>query len=177
MQTGIRKNTNVATGNRCSYRHFGDIVTPPPVVRNTIMSQLENQPPMTKIIQEVGFDFHWSSKKVWALDEPVVDMPIDDLLWHFDIPFWDTEGTDEYNLKPWELIEHPEQEPSHYKKIQAADLRYPIDIMMNKGRWLILDGLHRLVKAYLEGKKVVHVRKIPQERIPEILSDTTSVSD
>ncbi len=124
-----------------------------------------------KIIQDVGFDFDWNSPKVWALDEPTVEMPIDELIWHFDIPFWDKEGTDEYNLKPWDLIKNPETEPTHFQKIQQADLRYPIDIMQNKGRWVILDGLHRLVKAYLNGEKIVHVRKISRERIPEILKD------
>jgi hypothetical protein len=52
-----------------------------------------------------------------------------------------------------------------------ADLSYPIDIMENKGRWLILDGLHRLVKAYKNGQKTVKVRKIPRERTSEILRD------
>ncbi len=42
-------------------------------------------------------------------------------------------------------------------------------IMENKGRWLILDGLHRLVKAHMQGLKKVQVRVIPRERIPEIL--------
>ena len=43
--------------------------------------------------------------------------------------------------------------------------------MENKGRWLILDGLHRLVKAYELGQKKVMVRIIPREKVPEILSD------
>ncbi len=49
-----------------------------------------------------------------------------------------------------------------------ADLTYPIDIMENKGRWLILDGLHRLMKAYSLGMKKVVVRKVPRELIPQI---------
>lgn len=46
-----------------------------------------------------------------------------------------------------------------------ADMKYPIDIMRNKGRWLILDGLHRLMKAYLLGMKKVRVRKIPRTKV------------
>lgn len=121
-----------------------------------------------QIIKDVGFDFHWSSKKVWALDEPVVEMPIEELMWHFDIPFWEVADTDDYNLKPWEVIKDPDKHSLHYKKIQEADLKYPLDIMENKGRWLILDGLHRLVKAHLQDLKAVMVRKIPRSRIPEI---------
>jgi len=49
-----------------------------------------------------------------------------------------------------------------------ADLSYPIDIMENKGRWLILDGLHRLVKAKILGFDKVKVRKIPRTEILKI---------
>jgi len=124
-----------------------------------------------KIIKDVGFDFSWDSKKVWALDIPIEEMDIQDLIWHFDIPFWEIEDTDDYNLTPWEVIDDPDKHSVHYKKVQESDLKYPIDIMENKGRWLILDGLHRLVKAQMQGLKKVNVRKIPREKINEILKE------
>jgi hypothetical protein len=121
-----------------------------------------------QIIKDVGFDFDWDSHKVWTLNEPVIEIPIDELTWHFDIPFWDSEGTDAYNLTPREVMAHPDREPTHWKKIQDSDTAHPIDIMENKGRWLILDGLRRLIKEYLTGTTTVRVRKIPRDRIPEI---------
>ena len=75
-----------------------------------------------QIIKDVGFDFDWDSKKVWALDEPTEEIDINELIWHFDIPFWEKEGTDEYNLKAWDVIKHPEIEKTHFAKVQAADL-------------------------------------------------------
>jgi len=42
---------------------------------------------LPKIIKEVGFDFSWDVKKVWALDYPVEEIEINELTWHFDIPF------------------------------------------------------------------------------------------
>ena len=124
-----------------------------------------------KIIEDVGFDFHWDSRKVWALDEPTVEMDVNELIWHFDIPFWEMKDADDYNLTPWEVIKKPDEHSVHFRKIQDADMQYPIDIMENKGRWLILDGLHRLVKAHLAGAKTVRVRKIPRFQIPKILKD------
>jgi hypothetical protein len=121
------------------------------------------------IIKQVGFDFDWDSSKVWSLDVPVSEINIDELVWHFDIPFWEKENTDEYNLTPREVINKKEGTAEHRKKIEQADTRHPIDIMENKGRWLILDGLHRLVKLYELGSKQISVRKIPREKIPEIL--------
>ena len=120
------------------------------------------------IIKKVGFDFRWDSKKVWKLDLPVVNMDVNDLIWHFDIPFWEKEDTDDYNLTPWEVINKEKGTKEHRKKVADANLEYPIDIMENKGMWLILDGLHRLVKAYESGSKQVRVRKIPREKISEI---------
>ncbi len=49
-----------------------------------------------------------------------------------------------------------------------ADLIHPIDIMQNKGRWLILDGLHRLMKASILNMQKVQVRKISRDLIPKI---------
>lgn len=130
---------------------------------------MENNLP--DIIKRVGFDFHWDSKKVWRLDLPVVDMDIEELIWHFDIPFWEKSDTDDYNLTPWQVVKKEHGTNEHRKKIEKAELKYPIDIMENKGKWLILDGLHRLVKAHELGQKTVKVRKVPREKIPEILSD------
>lgn len=121
-----------------------------------------------EILKAVDFDFTWDSKKVWALKEPVQDLPIEELTWHFEYPFLDREGTDDWNLTPQEVMGNPTEHLSHYEKVKNADLSYPIDIMENKGRWRILDGLHRLMKAYMNGQTMVEVRIIPRERIPEI---------
>ena|SRR3989344_3474648 len=123
---------------------------------------------LPQIIKEVGFDFDWSEKKVWQLNVPTTDMNLCELEWHFDIPFlWDIGGV--YNLKPREVLENPVKYSKEYQRTVKADLKFPIDIMKNKGRWLILDGLHRLMKAYIEKQESVRVRKIPREKIQQIL--------
>ena len=122
---------------------------------------------MPQIIRDVGFDFHWSSQKVWKLDMPVTSMPMSELQWHFDIPFWNKPGG-YYDLKPNEVMANPETYKAEYDRVMESNLKYAIDIMQNKGRWLILDGLHRLVKAKLLGMNAVKVRRIPRSKIPEI---------
>jgi len=49
-----------------------------------------------------------------------------------------------------------------------SNLSHPIDVMENKGRLLILDGLHRLVKLKILGKNKIKIRKIPRSEIPNI---------
>lgn len=121
------------------------------------------------IIKKVGFDFYWSNSKVWKVKAPVTKMPIQKLEFMFTLPLWNN-GNKRYALLPSEVIEHPEKHRTEYKRVIKADLRYPIDIMFNKGRWLILDGLHRLVKAKVLGYKTVKVRKIPYSKTKEIVT-------
>jgi hypothetical protein len=122
------------------------------------------------IIKQVGFDFNWDNKKVWALNLPVKEMSISKLSWHFDIPFWWHDGG-YYNLKPSDVINNPEKYKQEYERTMSSDLSYPLDIMYWKKRWLLLDGLHRLVKAYILGENTIKVRKVPVKEIPNILKD------
>lgn len=128
---------------------------------------IEKKKQLPKIIEDVGFDFHWSEEKVWKLNVSVEEMPISELEWHFDVPFWFTENG-YYDLKPREVIENPEKWKEEYDRTMNSNLDYPLDIMHWKNRWLLLDGLHRLVKAKILGLKSVKVRKIPKEAIPLI---------
>jgi len=123
---------------------------------------------LPSIIQEVGFDFHWSEEKVWALDVPVEDMEITELEWHFDIPFWSTPNG-YYDLTPNQVLAEPEKYREEYERILKADMQYPLDIMFWKSRWLLLDGLHRLVKAKQQEKQKVNVRKISTDFIGHIV--------
>jgi len=120
-----------------------------------------------KLIKKVGFDFHWDNRKVWKLDVPIREMDIKKLEWMFDLPFWDLPD-DHYTLSPNQVLANPKKHRTEYERTMKSDLKYPIDIMFNKRRWLVLDGLHRLVKAKALGMKKVEVRKIPRTMIPDI---------
>jgi hypothetical protein len=117
--------------------------------------------------KEHAFDlpFWRDNKKLWALDVPVSKMNIQELLWILDIPFWEDEKGN-IVITPREVMQHPDSFPYHRDKIKNCNTSHPLDIMKNKkGRWLTLDGLHRLAKLAMEGKKIVRVRKIPPELI------------
>lgn len=123
---------------------------------------------LPQIIKEVGFDFSWDENKVWQLDVPIEEMSIEELTWHFDIPFLWSKPNGFYDLKPQQVIDHPEQYPEEHERTMQSNTGYPIDIMFWKNHWLILDGLHRLMKQAIEEKSVVLVRKIPESAIGQI---------
>ncbi len=124
-----------------------------------------------EVIQEVGFDFSWDEQKVWALEFPTENFPFSELAWHLDTPFIWSKPDGYYDVNPLEVIEHPEAHPEEYQRTMAADTTHPIDIMRWRGRWVILDGLHRLMKLFIEGHEEVAVRKIPQSAIPDIITE------
>jgi len=117
--------------------------------------------------EENAFDlpFWRDNEKLWALDVPTEEMDMSELEWIFDVPFWeDKEGN--IVIRPREVIENLDAYPDHKERIMNCDCSYPLDIMKNrKGKWLTLDGLHRLVKLYMDGGKTVKVRKIPEDMV------------
>jgi len=121
-----------------------------------------------KIIEDLGFNFKIDFEKLWKLEVPITEINIEELVWHFDIPFWEKDDTDDWNLTPWEVLNQTGESKEHQKKVEEANLEYPIDIMKNKDKWLVLDGLHRLAKAYKLGHKKIKVRIISPEKIREV---------
>jgi len=127
----------------------------------------KNIQPLPAHIQQYAFDFRWSNQLVWNLTVESELMDVDDLVWHFNIPWLHTEG-ERFNLTPKDIMEYPELYQKQYERTMNSDLSFPIDIMYNKDRWLILDGLHRLMKAVNNGNRNVTVRKIPRALISKI---------
>ncbi|MEK6812263.1 MAG: ParB N-terminal domain-containing protein [Nanoarchaeota archaeon] len=82
-----------------------------------------------------------------------------------------------YNLSSSQIIKNSKKYKEEYKRTMDSDLSFPIDIMHNNGRWLILDGLHRLIKVNILGMKKVKVRKIPRSEIPNILKEIKTEKD
>lgn len=123
--------------------------------------------PLPAHIRIYAFDFLWDNELVWNLKVPTETMDINELIWHFDVPWLHKEGG-RFDLLPTEIMEHPELYPRQYQRTMDSDLSFPIDIMWNNDRWLILDGLHRLMKSVDAGEKRVMIRKIDRSMIPLI---------
>ena len=54
-------------------------------------------------------------------------------------------------ITPMKVLENPKKYKDHMRRIKQADLKYPI-IVYDK---FVIDGVHRLTKAYLEKKKII----------------------
>ena len=116
------------------------------------------------------FAFDWDNRAVWALDLEVEQIPRELLDWHLDLPFWSTAPPEPlFDLRPRDVLRDRDLHPLHTKRIDDADLRYPLHVMECRGRLAILDGMHRLARLAAEGSAFAAVRRVPRRAIPDIL--------
>lgn len=107
--------------------------------------------------------FKIDEPKLWATNISVEEINIQEMDHNLDIAYLEKEGTDEWNLTPRMLIKNFEKEFSHAKKVEKADIKYPIEIYNHKWKRIILDWVHRFTKIVRSGWKTIKVRKITDE--------------
>lgn len=112
-------------------------------------------------ILDIGF--HADEPKLWSVDISVEEIPISEIEHNLDIAYLEQEGTEDWNLTPRMLVENFDKEIFHAKKVNEADLRYPIDIYLHKNKWIILDGVHRFAKAVRLGHETIKARRVSEE--------------
>jgi hypothetical protein len=110
-------------------------------------------------LRSYQLELAWSRETLWALDLPVEEMPVPELVWQLSLPWW-RDGERYFVLRPTDVLEAPERYPEQHARTLAADLACPIDITLRQGRWFVLDGVHRLLKAVLVGARTISVRKL-----------------
>lgn len=114
---------------------------------------------------ELGLTFDWDVQKLWAADLPVVVMPVRELQWLLDKPFW-KDGAKRMAVSGRDIIDDPKRYRAEYERTMAADLSYPINVILVRGRWVILDGVHRLLKAWIRGHDTILAMQAHERDIP-----------
>lgn len=125
---------------------------------------MTSRPP---VIDEFWYSIDWDVEAIWALDLPAEDFPIAELSWHLDVPVWPYDGRT-YAVTPNQVTADRVKYAEEYARIAGCDLGYPIDIVRHKGRWMILDGIHRLAKAVEGGDSRVRVRRVPRSAVRDL---------
>ncbi|MCO8277971.1 hypothetical protein M1L60_46105 [Actinoplanes sp. TRM 88003] len=125
---------------------------------------LEIMPP---VLNDVVLDFVWDQQKLWSLHLPVTQVSVAELEWHLDLPMWSLNGRP-FVLTPKEVAQDPERFRDQYARTLAADTRFPLHLLVRPNRLTVLDGLHRLLKAGIEGRKTVLVKMVPPARLDDI---------
>lgn len=95
---------------------------------------------------------------------------IDDYIHVLDFKGWGTPSTP---ISPKMVLNNPVKYKDEYKRIQNADLTYPIIISNNN----IVDGVHRLTKAYIENKKQINAYVFDKALFKKFLVDKNNTYD
>ena len=123
-----------------------------------------------QIIQHFYFDFHWDNRKVWQLDAPIEAIKVSELEWQLTYPIWSASPPQPlFNLCPMDVILDANMHPGHFQRMLKADFTFPIDLIWNKGKWVILDGFHRLARAKYENLETIQGRRHSETAVGLIL--------
>lgn len=118
-----------------------------------------------KMLTDAGLSVFENAASLRELPLPISEIPIEELLWHFDMPVWEKDGTDDWNLTPWQVIRGEEGSLGHRERVAAVDTRYPLIVTNYNKRLVILDGVHRLVKCFMDGETTIRVKIVPIEHL------------
>lgn len=106
-------------------------------------------------------DRDWDNRKLWSLELPTSCLPLDDLTWVLDLPVWSSRPPSPlFDLVPRTVLESPQMHAEHALRIQRANLEHPLLVHRFRGRWVVLDGIHRLAKLVQAGAGVVTVQRV-----------------
>lgn len=115
--------------------------------------------------RELGLTFWWDVRKLWSVDLPTVEVPVAELEWLLDLPFWD-DGVHELALAPSTVAARPGEHLQEYRRTMTADLRCPINVIQLDDRLIVMDGVHRLLKAWLLGHHSITTKVAQPVDIP-----------
>ncbi len=119
-------------------------------------------------LMDVILDFHWDVELLHSLDLPTTELPVAELDWQLRLPFWAWDGQP-FQVSPLQVAAEPQVYAEQYARTMAADLRYPLDVVRRPdGRITVLDGVHRLLRAHLDGLESVRVRVLGWEKLDAI---------
>jgi hypothetical protein len=121
-------------------------------------------------LRPYALPFAWDPRRLWALDLPTEELPRADLDWQLDLRWWRA-GDRFFVVRPRDVLADPVTYSDHYGRALMADLRFPLDLTLRSGRWFILDGVHRLLKATILARPIVLVRRVPTSLLGQIAED------
>jgi hypothetical protein len=115
---------------------------------------------MPESLHGIVLDCEWDRERLWRLPLPVSTVTVRELAWHLRLPLWAHDGVP-FSVTPAEVLRAPAMYPAQHARVMAADLSFPVDLLDQPGRPTVLDGVHRLAKAWRLGYPELSVRLLP----------------
>jgi hypothetical protein len=127
-------------------------------------------------------EFTYSVLELWKASSslPVERYSTDKLSWLLGESVWATQTNPD--LSPEKVLAHPTTYPNHTRRIQEADLAFPLLLMecsypdRPSDEHVIVDGVHRLCAVIASGQAYVDVRILTQRVLAEGVIHTPNKS-
>jgi hypothetical protein len=109
----------------------------------------------------------WNIHQLHRLDLPIQPVAVDSLAWLLGLPLWQDNGT-RFQISPAQVRADPARFPDHMRRVMASDLRHPIHLVEHRGRLVVLDGYHRLLKAAIQGSVQIEAMVLSQQDLQSV---------
>lgn len=123
---------------------------------------------MPPVMQALLPNVMWDRQRLHELVLPVCELPVADLRWMLDLPWWRV-GERRFAVTPNQVRLSPDRYAPHWRRVLDADLDYPIHLLARPDRPIILDGVHRLLKADVLGMRTIGCKVLDQAKLAEIV--------
>jgi hypothetical protein len=120
-------------------------------------------------LRGVVLDIRWDRERLHALDGLAsLSVALEELRWQLDLPWW-RDGRRPFAVRPADVAANPGAHAEHWTRLWAADVDCPIHLVRRgDGRLIVLDGMHRLLRAQLEGRSVIQALILDPVRLADI---------
>jgi hypothetical protein len=122
---------------------------------------------MPPVMQALLPNVMWDRARLHELVLPTTELRVADLRWMLDLPWWRV-GERRFAVTPNQVRIDPERYAPHWRRMLDADLDYPIDLLQGT-RLIILDGVHRLLKAEVLGMQTIAARVLDADAFAQIV--------
>jgi len=102
---------------------------------------------MPDVVRQALPTVPWRLDLLRAMELRVEPVEVADLTWMFDLPLWDHHG-ERFRVTPNQVTATPMNYRAQYERVMESDLDFPIHLVAYRGRLVVLDGVHRLLKAH-----------------------------
>ncbi|GLZ79528.1 hypothetical protein Afil01_43350 [Actinorhabdospora filicis] len=109
----------------------------------------------------------WRMDALHKLRLPVRDVAVAELGWLLDLRVWQAYGR-HFAVSPRDVLAAPDVLAHQHERAMRADLAYPVHLCPWRGRTVILDGFHRLLKAVLTGRETLPAMLLGEEEFAAI---------
>lgn len=121
------------------------------------------------VIRDFYPGYFWSQRKLHQYTDNLKKLKFEEVEWILDYPILCSNPPRAiYDLNPNDLLLLHDENQDHRSRIHNADLSFPIHVLFKDERFVILDGVHRVLKLKLANATFIHAYVLNEDDLYQI---------